>query len=81
MEEAALVRAWVVDLVNVALEEVLRAGVELLGDSTLDRVAGAVRTRVEGEIRAVSPDGRARLSRVWRGCWWCRTVSAAVRSP
>ncbi|MET7458069.1 Tn3 family transposase [Streptomyces sp. NPDC005574] len=52
MEEAAPVRASVVDLVNVALEEIVRAGLELLGFSTLDRMAGSVRTRVEGEICA-----------------------------
>ncbi|MER6076394.1 Tn3 family transposase [Streptomyces sp. NPDC001817] len=50
MEEAAPVRASVVDLVNVALEELVRAGLELPGFSTLDRMAASVRTRVEGEI-------------------------------
>ncbi|MCX4784567.1 DUF4158 domain-containing protein [Streptomyces sp. NBC_01264] len=52
MEEAAPVRASVVDLVNVALEEIVRAGLELPGFSTLDRMAASVRTRVEGEICA-----------------------------
>ncbi|MGW1616975.1 DUF4158 domain-containing protein [Streptomyces sp. NPDC002285] len=52
MEEAAPVRASVVDLINVALEELIRAGLELPGFSTLDRMAGTVRTRVEGEICA-----------------------------
>ncbi|MEU8837345.1 DUF4158 domain-containing protein, partial [Streptomyces sp900116325] len=52
MEEAAPVRASVVDLVNVALEELVRAGLELPGFSTLDRMAGSIRTRVEGEICA-----------------------------
>ncbi|MFF0220358.1 DUF4158 domain-containing protein [Streptomyces vinaceus] len=50
MEEAAPVRASVVDLVNVALEELVRAGLELPGFSTLDRMAASVRTRVEREI-------------------------------
>ncbi len=36
MEEAAPVRGSVVDLVNVALEELVRAGLELSGFSTLD---------------------------------------------
>ncbi len=45
-------RASVVDLVNVALEEIVRAGLELPGFSTLDRMAASVRTRVEGEIFA-----------------------------
>ncbi|MGW1365194.1 DUF4158 domain-containing protein [Streptomyces chartreusis] len=52
MEEAAPVRASAVDLGNVALEELVRAGLELPGYSTLDRMAGAIRTRVEGEICA-----------------------------
>ncbi|MFD5430271.1 DUF4158 domain-containing protein [Streptomyces sp. NPDC127084] len=47
MEEAAPVRASVVDLVNVALEELVRAGLELPGFSTLDRMAASVRTRVQ----------------------------------
>ncbi|MGW6215806.1 hypothetical protein [Streptomyces sp. NPDC055109] len=40
------------DLVNVALEELVRAGLELPGFSTLDRMSGTIRTRVEGEICA-----------------------------
>ncbi|MFF7234508.1 DUF4158 domain-containing protein [Streptomyces sioyaensis] len=52
MEEAAPVRASVVDLVNVALEELVREGLELPAFSTLDRMAASVRTRVEGEICA-----------------------------
>ncbi|MFE5549218.1 Tn3 family transposase, partial [Streptomyces sp. NPDC056534] len=52
MEAAAPVRASVVDLINVALEELVRAGLELPGFSTLDRMAARVRTRVEGEICA-----------------------------
>ncbi|MFE3763838.1 DUF4158 domain-containing protein [Streptomyces sp. NPDC059104] len=52
MEEAAPVRASAVDLVNVALEEIVRAGLELPGLSTLDRMAASARTRVEGEISA-----------------------------
>lgn len=52
MEEAAPIRASAVDLVNVALEELVRAGLELPGFSTLDRMAASVRTRVESEICA-----------------------------
>ncbi|MEU2718242.1 Tn3 family transposase [Streptomyces sp. NPDC007205] len=52
MEEAAPVRASVVDLVNVALEEIVRTGLELPGYSTLDRMAASIKTRVEGEICA-----------------------------
>ncbi|MGW1564508.1 DUF4158 domain-containing protein [Streptomyces sp. NPDC002144] len=52
MEGAAPVRASVVDLVNVALEELVRAGLELPGFSTLHRTAASVRARVEGEICA-----------------------------
>ncbi|MFJ9752830.1 DUF4158 domain-containing protein [Streptomyces chartreusis] len=52
MEEAAPVRASVVDLINVALEKLIRVGLELPGFSTLDRMAGSIRARVEGEICA-----------------------------
>jgi hypothetical protein len=52
MEEAAPVRASVVDLVNVALEELVRAGLELPGYSTLDRMAASIKAGVEGEICA-----------------------------
>nr|WP_158717975.1 DUF4158 domain-containing protein [Streptomyces sp. NRRL F-2664] len=57
MGEAAPVRASVVDLVNVALEELVRAGLELPGFSTLDRMAASIRTRVEGEICAGIAEG------------------------
>ncbi|MFI9825914.1 hypothetical protein ACIHFC_37035 [Streptomyces sp. NPDC052013] len=55
-------------VVNVALEELVRAGLELLGFSTLDRMAAQVRTRVEGKICAriaerVGP-ARERLARL-----------------
>ncbi|MGW1617431.1 DUF4158 domain-containing protein, partial [Streptomyces sp. NPDC002285] len=52
MEEAAPVRASVVDLIDVALEELVRAGLELPGFSTLNRMAASIKTRVEGEICA-----------------------------
>ncbi|WP_274919543.1 Tn3 family transposase [Streptomyces sp. WZ-12] len=52
MTAAAPVKAHSADLVNVALEELVRAGLELPGFSTLDRMAAAIRTRVEGEICA-----------------------------
>ncbi|MEW2581529.1 hypothetical protein [Streptomyces syringium] len=45
-------KARTADLVNVALGEIVRAGLELPGFSTLDRMAATVRTRVEGEICA-----------------------------
>ncbi|WP_411144384.1 DUF4158 domain-containing protein [Streptomyces sp. x-80] len=47
-EAAAPVKAHSADLVNVALEEIVRAGLELPGFSTLDRMAASVRARVEG---------------------------------
>ncbi|MFE6692244.1 hypothetical protein ACFVFQ_38070 [Streptomyces sp. NPDC057743] len=52
MVAAAPVKAHTADLVNVALEEIVRAGLELPGFSTLDRMAASIRTRVEGEICA-----------------------------
>ncbi|WP_420717000.1 MULTISPECIES: DUF4158 domain-containing protein [unclassified Streptomyces] len=48
MEAAAPVKAHTADLVNVALEELVRAGLELPGFSTLDRMAATVRTRWRG---------------------------------
>ncbi|MEW2581062.1 DUF4158 domain-containing protein [Streptomyces syringium] len=52
MVVAAPVKAHTADLVNVALEEIVRAGLELPGFSTLDRMAAEVRTRVQGAICA-----------------------------
>ncbi|MEU5431617.1 DUF4158 domain-containing protein [Streptomyces olivoreticuli] len=52
MVAAAPVKAHAADLVNVALEEIVRAGLELPGFSTLDRMAARVRSRVEAEICA-----------------------------
>ena len=57
------------DLINVALDEVVRAGLELPGYSTFDKIATAVRTefnsgvfaQVASRIRA-DPGGRARLA-------------------
>jgi hypothetical protein len=57
------------DLINVALDEVVRAGLELPGYSTFDKIAGAVRTefntgvfaQVGARIRA-DPGARARLA-------------------
>jgi hypothetical protein len=57
------------DLINVALDEVVRAGLELPGYSTFDKIAGAVRTEfntgvfagVGARIRA-DPGARARLA-------------------
>ena len=57
------------DLINVALDEVVRAGLELPGYSTFDKIATTVRTefnaavfvRVAARIRA-DPSGRAQLA-------------------
>ncbi|QCX82691.1 hypothetical protein C9F11_45665 (plasmid) [Streptomyces sp. YIM 121038] len=66
MEAAAPVRAHAADLVNVALEELVRARLELPGFSTLDRMAASVRARVEGEICAgiVGRMSEATLARI-----------------
>jgi TnpA family transposase len=54
------------DLINVALEELIRARCELPAYSTLDRLAGRIRAEVNGTIfelvhRRISPADRARL--------------------
>lgn len=68
MTSAARVKAHTADLVNVALEEIVRAGLELPGFTTLDKMAAWVRTRVEGEICAevVARMGLAAQDRVAR---------------
>ncbi len=80
MEEVAPVRASVVDLVNVALEEPVRAGLELSAFSTLDRMAASVRTRVEAGSALGLPSGSGPPGSGRLGGWWHRMVSAAVRS-
>ena len=57
------------DLINVAIEHLVRRRLELLGYSTLDRMVARVRAEVnEGVFRTVSSripaDGRARLARL-----------------
>lgn len=65
MERAAVVKSHGADLVNVALEEIVRAGLELPGFSTLDRMAGTIRTRTDHGLHAMivaamSGEARAR---------------------
>ncbi|MFE5165855.1 DUF4158 domain-containing protein [Streptomyces sp. NPDC056697] len=80
MEEAAPVRASVVELVNVALEELVRAGL----DCRASRRWTGWRPRSGYGWRARSalgsPSEWALPGSGWRACWWCRTVSAAARS-
>jgi hypothetical protein len=63
---AAAVKDNPADLINVALEELIRARCELPAYSTLDRLAGRIRAEVNGGIFALvhgrmSPADRARL--------------------
>jgi hypothetical protein len=80
MEEAAAVRASVVDLVNVRWRSSSALAWNCRG---IPRSSGW-RPRSGHGWRATSalgsPRGWARLGLVWPGCWWCRTVSVAVRS-
>ncbi|MEU6641705.1 Tn3 family transposase [Saccharomonospora sp. NPDC046836] len=57
------------DLINVALEELVRAGCELPGFSTLDRMATAIRTETNTALYAmvaarIDLAGKARLARL-----------------
>jgi hypothetical protein len=64
MESAVLVKSHPADLINVALEELVRLGLELPGFSTLDRMAATtVRGWTGRSVRTSSPGcGRARRS-------------------
>ena len=66
MREAAATRSDPADLVNVAVEALVRGRVELPAYSALDRMAGRERERVHGEIYArvagrLTAEDRARL--------------------
>ncbi|MGA5135395.1 DUF4158 domain-containing protein [Streptomyces olivoreticuli] len=52
MTTAAGMKAHTADLVNVALEEIVRVGLEPPGFTTLDKTAARVGARVEGEVSA-----------------------------
>ncbi|KAB8189049.1 DUF4158 domain-containing protein [Nonomuraea phyllanthi] len=59
------------DLINVALEELVRRRCELPGYTTLDAMAASIRAEVNtGFFQTVAGrlDGAAR--RGWPGCWW-----------
>ncbi|WP_331769365.1 DUF4158 domain-containing protein (plasmid) [Embleya sp. NBC_00888] len=65
MERAVVIKSHGADLVNVALEEIVRAGLELPGFSTLDRMTGTIRTRTDNGLHArivaaMSLEARAR---------------------
>ena len=66
IRSAAAVKDNPADLINVALEELVRARCELPAYSTLDRLTGRIRTEVNGAIfemvhGRISPGDRARL--------------------
>jgi hypothetical protein len=65
IREAALVRNHPPDLINVALERIVEASLELPAYSTLDEMAAAIRTEVNeaifaGIVARMGPDGRQR---------------------
>lgn len=67
---AAEVKDNPADLINVALEELIRARCELPGYTTLDDLAARVRPEVNGGSSAASVGGRLTGSgRLWTGCW------------
>jgi hypothetical protein len=51
------------DLINAAVEELVKAGIELPAYSTLDRIAGNLRQRVHEEMYARMTDGLNEKSR------------------
>ena len=65
IREAALVKNHPPDLINVALERLVEASLELPGFSTLDEMAATIRAEVNAGIFAgivprMGPDGRQR---------------------
>ena len=59
------------DLINVALEELVRKGQELPGYTTLDKMVAKIRTEVNGKVftavaARITPPQRARLTEVLR---------------
>ncbi|MCP4933642.1 MAG: DUF4158 domain-containing protein [bacterium] len=54
---AAAIMSDPADLINVAVEELIKANIELPAFSTLDRLAGHVRQKVHGELYARMTDG------------------------
>ena len=60
-----------VDLINVALEELVRLRCELPGYTTPDTMAAGIWAEVNGVLRYGRRPGRTGLSgRGWSGCWW-----------
>ncbi|MFD6938188.1 DUF4158 domain-containing protein [Streptomyces goshikiensis] len=57
------------DLINVALEKLVKARLELPGYTTLDEMASAIRTEVNEAFFGRSPRGWMRWS--GPGCWGC----------
>ena len=69
IREAALVKNHPPDLINVALERLVEASLELPAFSTLDELAATIRAEVNagifaGIVSRMGPEGRQRL----RGC-------------
>jgi len=70
IREAALVKNHPPDLINVALERLVEASLELPAFSTLDEMAASIRAEVNagifaGIVSRMGPDGRQRA----QGCW------------
>ncbi|GAA3074100.1 hypothetical protein GCM10017600_26690 [Streptosporangium carneum] len=66
MSKAALAKNNPPDLINVALERLIEASLELPGFTTLDEMAARIRARVNAEIFAricerMGPEGRERI--------------------
>ncbi|MEU7634138.1 DUF4158 domain-containing protein [Nocardia sp. NPDC049220] len=62
------------DLINVALEELVRQSCELPGYTTLDAMTKTIRTEVNTSFyTAVAGGSASRSGPGWRGCcWWIR---------
>ena len=78
MRDAAQVKNHPPDLINVALEELVRAGLELPGFSTLDKMAGRIRSEVNRGIfdrilARITPADRGRLAILLDVVWPERT--------
>ena len=69
------------DLINVALEELVRARCEVPGYTTLDAMAATIRAEVNGEFFAqVSGARRGPSGPGWTGCWWWTRRRGAASS-
>ena len=71
MTEAAWVKNYPPDLINVALEKLTQARLELPAFSTLDAMESAIRGEVNGRIfRTIWSRLGGTAGPRWRACWW-----------